>query len=54
MKVGDYVVLDDGRPGGLLVSKLNDNNPWLWNVLMDCGGVELFHEDHLEVVNESR
>ena len=54
MKIGDYVVLDGGRPGGLLVSKLNGSNSRLWNVLMDCGGVELFHENHLEVVNESR
>ena len=43
------------EPIGVIVSRSRGRmcRPF-WDVLMSCGGVESFNEEHLEVIDESR
>ena len=63
MKVGDYVarVKDLQNPGktepvGLVVKKRSESKQHIafWEILIDCGGVEVYSEKYLEVISESR
>lgn len=61
MKVGDYVARikdlkkpSEKEPVGLVVSKRSDapDHIAFWYILVDGGGLEIFSEKYLEVINE--
>lgn len=63
MKVGDYVarIKDLQNPGGiepvgLIVKKRLESKEHIsfWEILISCGGIEVYSEKYLEVISESR
>ena len=63
MKVGDYVARikdlknpDEMEPIGLIVKKRTESKQHIafWEILINCGGVEIYSEKYLEVISESR